>query len=362
MKLPARTRSVALTLAAGVGMSLLAVAAFVPEGRTPRRAPVEAAAAAQEMTQGALNFLARLTPEQKEKATFGFEDPQRPDWHFIPKKRKGLKLSELNPEQRHMAYAFLATGLSSRGFVKAITVMSLEQILFELEGPRSRFKRDPQLYHFCIFGAPGPEATWGWSVEGHHLSINYTIIKGKWIAAQPTFFGTNPDIVMDGPRKGTRALPVEQDLPRELLRSLNAEQRKLAIFSDKAPGDMLTKARPYVKRGDTPGGLPYSKLTGVQKALIRRLVEEYANRHRPEIAQQELAKIFRAGWDKVTFAWGGGLEPGQGHYYRVKGSTFLIEYANVQNKANHCHSVWRDYDGDFGADLLKIHYKKEHGK
>jgi hypothetical protein len=66
-------------------------------------------------------------------------------------------------------------------------------------------------------------------------------------------------------------------------------------------------------------------------------------------------RMKKAGVDNVAFAWAGEIERGRKHYYRVQGPTFLIEYDNTQNDGNHIHSVWRDFNGDFGQDLLREH-------
>lgn len=348
-------------LGALAGLALIAVAATSADP-APLRA--EAPGVAAEMARAARHFLSTLTPEQKATALMKLDDPARIDWHFIPKKtRKGLVLSDMTPEQSRLAQALLATGLSTRGYVKAVTVMSLEQILFELEGEKARFKRDPLKYYWTIFGTPGDDASWGWSVEGHHLSVNFTVAAGKWVSSAPTFYGTNPDIVRDHRRAGTRALPVEQELAFELVNSLNDDQRKAAVLADKAPKDIYTSAARSVKPGAVDDrGISWDRLDEGQRKKLWRLIAEYARNHRAAVADRELEEIEKAGLDKIRFAWEGSLKPGAGHYYRIKTPVVLIEYDNIQNNANHCHAVWRNYDGDFGIDLLKLHWKKDHSE
>src|SRR5215207_4772074 len=173
------------------------------------------ALAGGEMAAAATNFLAALNPEQQKKATYEFKHDERYNWHFVPRERKGLPLKEMAGEQRALAHALLSSGLSQRGFVSAVTIMSLEQILKELEkgsGPA----RDPEMYFFTVFGKPGAKETWGWRVEGHHLALNFTVVNGRAAAGGPSFFGTNPGVVRDGPRKGLRVLGAEEDLGRQL--------------------------------------------------------------------------------------------------------------------------------------------------
>ena len=314
----------------------------------------------EEIASAANTFLAALKSEQTAKATFEFKNDERLNWHFIPKERKGLPLKEMTSAQRHLAYGLLNASLSQRGYSKATTIMSLEQILAETEGPNRKMARDPELYFVTVFGTPGNKGTWGWRWEGHHLAFNFTIVNGQVIGS-PNFFGTNPAEVREGPRKGLRVLAVEEDLARQFVKSLDAAQRSVAVITNVAPRDIITGADKRVKPL-APAGVSAAKLTKEQTANLQALVREYAQRVRPDVAAQDLDKIAKAGWDKVSFAWAGPLDAGKGDYYRVQGPTFLLEYDNTQNNNNHVHAVWRDFDGDFGEDLLKKHYEQEHSK
>jgi hypothetical protein len=349
-------------LIAGCGLLMIGgtsvMAQKAPEAMTAGSdASIERASA--EMAQAAHNFWVALTPDQQAKATFSFDDEtERKNWHFIPRKRKGITWNDLNSAQQALGHAFLASGVSSRGYQKAVTIMSLDAVLKEMENGSPT--RDPNNYAFSVFGTPGPKETWGWRVEGHHLSLNFTISNGHAVAG-PVFFGSNPAEVRQGPRKGLRVLANEEDLGKQLIMSLNDEQRKKAIVKDKAPNEILTSNS---KKAD-PGpqvGIPDSELTAPQKQLVLALLQDYASRLRPELAEQDLARIEKAGIDKVYFAWEGSLKDGEGHYYRLHGPTFLIEFDNTQNNANHIHTVWRDATNDFGEDLLKEHYlTSKHG-
>lgn len=313
--------------------------------------------AVEDMANAANNFLAALNADQKAKATFELKSDVRLDWHFIPKERKGLPMKEMTPDQRALAHALLSSGLSHRGHMKAATIMSLEQILFEMEQGRGP-KRDPELYFVRIFGKPEPQGTWAWCFEGHHLALNFTIVKGH-VSSAPSFMGTNPAEVRQGPRKGLRLLGKEEDLARKLVKSLNETQRKTAIYTNTAPADIITgadrKARPL-----EPKGISMKDLNEEQHELLKGVVMEYLFRARPDVAQHDAEEIREAGVENIYFAWAGSTEPGQGHYYRVQGPTFLLEYDNTQNNANHVHAVWRSLKNDFGEDLLKQHYDEAH--
>lgn len=318
---------------------------------------VRAHPAAEEMAAAAAKFLGALTPEQRAKASFDFKADERWNWHYIPKERKGLPLKEMTAEQRTLALALLHSGLSELGYGKATNIMSLEPILWELEGAARRFPRDPALYHFFVFGKPEPAGTWAWRVEGHHLSANFTIVKGQFLASTPSFLGSNPAEVRQGPRQGLRVLAGEEDRGRQLVQALDAEQRKVAVIDATAPKEIFTEAKRRVQPLERTGLLA-AKMTQPQRGLLMKLIEEYVQRVRPDLATDDLKKIREAGSERIQFAWAGGLERGQPHYYRVQGPTFLLEYDNTQNDNNHIHAVWRDFEGDFGEDLLRRHYQE----
>ncbi len=322
---------------------------------------VRAHTAIEEMSQAATNFLAALDSDQLTKAAFELKAEERFNWHFIPRERKGLPIKEMNPAQRELAHALFATGLSQRGLMKATTIMSLEQILFDLEkgtGP----KRDPERYFVSIFGTPAQTSNWGWRVEGHHLSLNFTIVNGESVSVTPSFMGTNPGEVRSGPRQGLRLLGSEEDFARALVVSLSDDLKKTAIYTNSAPSEIITAAdrKAHVL---TPKGVTLAQLDKAQSDLFWKVIKEYVYRYRAEIADPDLAKISQSAPGALYFAWAGGLERGQPHYYRVQGPTFLMEYDNTQNNANHVHAVWRDLENDFGDDLLRRHYDDvPHGK
>ena len=316
---------------------------------------------ADDMVLAAQTFLSSLTPEQRAKATFPLESEERTGWNFTPVERRGLPLKEMEPAQRHLAYGLLSSALSQRGMVKALSIMSLERILQDIEGPGRKFPRDPELYFVTIFGTPSATGNWGWRVEGHHLSVNLTLSKGELISAAPNFMGTNPGEVRTGPRAGLRVLAGEEDLGRELVTSLTPDQRKVAIIDTKAPDDILTSNQRIADAGQ-PRGIAWKDLNPTQQGLTLKLINEYAGRLRGELAQKDLKAIEAAGLDGIRFAWAGGLEKGTRHYYRVHGPTFLIEYDNTQNDANHVHAVWRGLKDDFGRDFLGEHLRESHGK
>jgi hypothetical protein len=304
------------------------------------------------MAERAEGFTGALSPQERSRAVIPFDDSERFDWGFTPRSRRGIPLKQLDAAKKKLARELLRSGVSASGYRKAEDIIALEIVLREQGGGSYR---DPELYYFSVFGTPSAKTPWGWRVEGHHLSLNYTVAGGA-VSFAPSFFGADPAEVRQGPQAGKRALSGEEDLGRALVRSLDAGQRRRALFSGSAPRDIVTGT---AERVDplSPAGLPASEMTPAQAEGLRKLLEEYVSRMPDDLAAERMEKLRAAGLEKVAFAWAGGLEPGQGHYYRVQGPTFLIEYDNTQDDANHIHSVWRDFDGDFGRDLLREHLK-----
>jgi hypothetical protein len=311
--------------------------------------------AGTKMADAADKFLASLKPEQKAKATFDFDNTERTNFWFVPREdkqkrsiRKGLPLEDMTQDQQTAARELLRASTSASGYLKATTIMSLESILRELEktGP----VRNPQWYFFTIFGKPSKSGKWGWRVEGHHLSLNFTLENGKVVSATPAFFGANPAKVKAGPRQGLETLPEAEHLAINLFKSLDDDQRKIALRDKAFPEIEQANIVPGV---GAPQGLQAEKMNEKQRALLQQLIESYADRMPQEVRAAELEQVRQGGLNKVYFAFTGGTQAGEPHTYRVQGPTFVIEFINVQadsagNKANHIHSAWRNLQGDFG--------------
>lgn len=307
-------------------------------------------------------FVASLDDAQREKTRFAFDDEERLNWHFIPRPRQGIPLKELNPTQLDAARALLQTLFSAKGFQKTENVRDLENVLAILE-PNGPFVRDPDLYYLTVFGTPSMQGAWAVRYEGHHLAFNWTFIEGSGIASTPQFFGSNPAEVRGGEKQGTRVLAAEEDMGRQLVSSLDAKQLQAALIPGSAPRDIFSSSQKQIEALEDLG-ISFAQLSERQQGMLFALIEEVASAQPDAIAADRLQTIREEGRDDIKFAWIGGLERGDPHYYRIQGHGFLIEYDNTQNDANHIHLVWRDFDGDFGRDLIRLHYDAvaaEHG-
>ena len=351
MKMP---RSFCILL--GAGLAVLVPALAVTAAAPSAAGPSEISSA---MAEAASRFLASLGPAERKLAEHPFDAEDRQSLTFVPRARSGVPLKALNAEQRKLAHELWKTGLSGAGYEKAQKIVALEKVLAAIE--KNPVRRDPELYYFWVFGKPDPKGTWAWKAEGHHLSFNFTVVKGKMVVTTPTFMGANPaEVRVEGELKGSRALAGEEDKARKLVQSFDEKARAQIVFDAKALPDILTSDHSQAERLPEVG-LPAGKFKPEQKALLRELLAEYALGMPAPLAQARLAKIDKAGFDKIRFGWAGGIDKGQPHYYRLQGPTFLIEYDNTQNDGNHIHSVWRDFTGDYGRDLLREHRAEAHG-
>lgn len=309
------------------------------------------------LTEAATAYLESLDAEQIKVAQQDFEEATREDWHYVPKKRKGLAWRAMTAEQKTLSWALFRVALSEAGSTKAEGLIAAEAVLWKRSN-HSDF-RDPEKYHVTLFGQPAPEATWGASLEGHHLSINLTVIEGREVFVTPSFFGANPDHVKEGEQTGLRPLKGEQEEALKLLQMLNADQRAQVVYQKKSPKEIFTKAKRQVT-ALPDDGLPASEMTHEQKAQLRQVLIEYVGRFRAPYASDDWRKIEAAGIDQIYFAWAGSDQVGEPMYYRLQGPSFVMEYINVQNGGNHSHTVWRDFENDFGRDLLKEHLEHSH--
>jgi hypothetical protein len=321
-----------------VSMVILLVAAKSGEERT----------SGLRMADAAKGFLGKLSPEQRAQATFRYDDAERLNWHYIPKPRKGIPLKALDPTARAAAREFIATGLSKQGYEQAVNVMSLDDVLYLLETDEwnaRRERRDPLNYYLSVFGTPGDQGAWGWRLEGHHLSLNFSVQDGRVVSSTPEFFGANPAQLDAGPGRSLRVLGPLEDTAREIVRTCTPDQMKVIVVGKKAPNDVWStnKLQPILM---PEVGLLTSEMSKDQQALVRHLLAEYLKVAPTDIRAEREAQLEAGGFGKIRMAWWGSLKRDEKHAYRLQGPTFVIEYNNTQNNANHVHAVWRNTVGD----------------
>ena len=307
----------------------------------------------------AVTFINSLDSAQKAKSVFPFDDMSRYDWHYVPPSmlaRQGISLKDLDSSQKQNIHVLLKNYLSNSGYVRTKEIMSYEYLLKELEPNNTN--RIPENYFVAFFGDPAKDRVWGWKFSGHHIALNFTMVNNQ-LAFAPFFFGVYPAEIKAGQNKGKRIIKDEEDIGFELINLLTKEQKLKAVFQLKAFSDIVTTNSQQVGPL-TPVGILAKELAPQQKVILNKLIVAYLSSMPSEIAETRMKRIVSEDFNEIKFGWAGGFIPGEPHYYRIQGKTFLIEFDNTQAKANHIHTVWRDFNGDYGADLLKEHYQNSH--
>jgi Protein of unknown function (DUF3500) len=319
---------------------------------------------AREIATAVQAWLDGLDDAQRAPATFPFSASERFVWAYTPGPRRGLPLRDMRQDQRAASRAIVASAMSTRAAGEIAAIIELETVLGQIEQESGRsgwLRRDPELYWFAVFGDPGSSSPWSWRIGGHHVAISVTVTDDRVVGSTPSFLGANPAVIPSGPRAGARTLPGEEELARAILAELTPTERNAAVVDATAPADILTGIGRLADLRSVPVGIRQADLGAPRRAALERLIRHYIQRARPEVAESTWERIAAAGLGDVTFAWAGSDAPGRGHYYAVRGPTFVIEYDNTQNGANHIHAVWRDLENDWGGDVLAEHRSAAHG-
>jgi hypothetical protein len=352
-----------------IRLSLSCSLVLLLAGVSPTQSFAQAKTAAA-MVQAANAFLASLTPEQRAKAVMMFDNEERFVWQESPGPRSGVVLRDLNDAQRKLAMDLLRSSVGEGGYRKIEMSRARETVLSAMQkAPEGQAVRHPDLFYITVFGTPSATAPWGWTFEGHHISTHFTV-RGNQVATAPMFLGSQPNDLPAARLEGTalaasqkippalagRILGGEEDKARALVQSLDAKQRPLVVFdrTEKRDADMISGINSRRVSPFPSAGLQARQMNAQQKKLLATLVEEYLTWMPADVAADRRRRLLEgAALDDISFQWAGGTEPGQAHAYIVQGPTFLIEYAQNRNNAvGHVHTVWRDFEGDFGGGIL----------
>lgn len=319
-------------------------------------------ALAQDVVSAANRFVSGLSAAQQLEAVYPFDADERFNFHYIPRERKGIAFGDLNPAQQSAAMALAHSCLSAAAVQRFEGLLELEKVLKAIEGrSEDDHYRDPRKYYFTVFGVPGGNTTWGWRLEGHHISFNFSVKDGKIVSGTPAFIGSNPAIVKSGPQQGKQLLKDETELGFAMVGMLSGQQLQSSLLAGAIPGEIITAASRKASL-EKKEGLRYADMSAAQKAQLLTLIKCYVYRFTKLFADDMLKAIQAAGLDEIRFAWAGPVtaQEGKAYYYRVQGPGFIIEYDNSQNNANHVHTVMRDLQHDFGGDELLEHYRTSH--
>lgn len=325
-------------------------------------ASADTGATADRIRAAAAHWLDGLEPDQRLRAGFPFDSPERFVWDYLPGARRGLTLADMTEPQQAAAMGLVAASLSDRTAGEVRAILALELVLRELErgSGKDLARRDPGRYGFAVFGEPKGPAPWSWRVGGHHVAVHVTIAGGRVVGTTPSFLGANPATIPHGSLAGRRTLDGEETLARALLQGMSAAERRIAVVDPVAPPDILSGTGRLADLREIPVGIRHDQLGRPGRVALDRLIRHYLERAAPNVAEAAWEQVRADDVGSVTFAWAGPGEPGRGHYYAIRGPRLLIEYDNTQDGANHIHAVWRDPVNDWGEDLLAAHYRAAH--
>lgn len=304
----------------------------------PTNAPAVVSNLAKNIAQATTRFLESLDGARLDKATYDFSDAERFRWHWTTPgnfPRNGLPLTEMTQAQKDAAFALLQASVSAPGFQKSREIMSLQKYL----------GNNPELYFVTVFGSPDAKTPWGWRWEGHHLSRQFTIV-GDQVVMTPLFHGSWPTQTDEG----LRAMGVEEDAALQLINSLQGAKRDQAIIQTRTLTQHVTWNQARVAPLETVG-IPYAELDAAQQGLVNAILDAYLVTLPQEIAVQNYERV-NADLNAIRFGWAGSLEKRRPQYFRLQGPKFLVEFDNSRNGGTHVHSVWRDFERDFGYHVV----------
>lgn len=308
------------------------------------------ARAGHAMRLAATSLLVGARPEVRKRLSFAFDAPERHRWTYVPGERAGVTLDDMEPDERKLAMNLLAASLSRTGYEKATNVMKLAAVLKETRG----FGRGQGAYAFAIFGKLEPDSLWGWRVEGHHLSLNFTSFGDRVISVTPHCVCADPMEVSVGLYAGLAPIYREDYIGRDLARNLDDAQ----LARTRRAGDVPSDVRAGPRRAEIAvegGGIAFSELSNeTQRHLMLGIAETYISNLPDDLAKAQMARLEGAARDSLRFEWAGGFETSDLHYYRLHGPALSIEFS-TRERVSHVHTLWREPGNDFGrAGLIAV--------
>ena len=295
-------------------------------------------------------YLALLDRVQTANTRFAFDDPTRRAWEFRGTHQKpGLVIEHMNSAQKEAVYEILETALSKPGYDKLRLIMTTQDVMRELgRGPKDR---NAERFWISVFGTPSDHDVWGLRIEGHHISLSWTLKGDEIVAVTPASFSVIPQHIPVGQRSGTVVLEREEMLGRKLIKDLSASKRTAAIIADAPPGDVLALAG-REHRFDTKKGIAIADMASAQRDMLWKLIETTTVEPWPGSASAIQVKRIREGDpEAIHFAWAGGIEPGEMYYYRIHGDTFTLELTSVLGDPEHLHAVFHDPQRTLGMHI-----------
>jgi hypothetical protein len=284
-------------------------------------------------------FLKGLEPEQTAEAMFPFGGEVQKRWNFMGTGgfiKPGVRLENMKSQQKDAAWDLLSAILSPRGIEKVRNVMFLQQVLIDLGS--SPTARHPERYSLAIFGIPAPDQDWALRLEGHHLTLTFTVSRDQLVGVTPSSFSVNPNRVQGGSRKGLVTLTREDDLARKFGKKMQGSRAILATEPYRNIRATAGREAPFKTRE----GISVAELSWAQRELMDQITEAYVAEH---LATPFATAVFDQikldnPLETTFFAYAGSTRVGEPAYYRIHGDRILIEFAAVDDAAQHLHTIF----------------------
>jgi hypothetical protein len=322
------------------GAALAGASAF---SHTPLVAAEPGLAPAADLIARTDEFLASLAPDQRQAASFAWDGKEWRGWNYFGSRdfiKPGLRLEQMSAPQKEAAWDVLASVLSSAGLEKAKNVMTLQDVL-AAQG-NGAGTRSSERFSFAVFGSPAPTRSWGFRIEGHHLSLSIAVRDGRIIAVTPSSFSANPNRVVTGKHAGLVTLKAEEALARRLYGDLAPNLQERARLSETALSNILSYAG-RERANDQKVGIAAAALSSGQRELLWQIIETYTAEHlSPALASAQKARVIAGDREAVHFAWYGPNLAEKAFGYRVIGDGFVIELGSVDAAAQHLHTIYHD--------------------
>jgi hypothetical protein len=318
-----------------------------------------ALAPASALTTRVKGFLSGLDLAQRKAASFAWDSSTWRNWNYYGASgyvKPGLRLEQMSASQKDEAWALFNEVLSPFGLEKARNVMALQDVLMELGDGVGQ--RSTERFSVSVFGTPdaiGPDTTgpnttrtWGLRLEGHHLSLSFTVRDGNLVSVTPAAFAVRPNRVTTGKHAGLNTLKGEEQLARRIFADLSPKRQARALIRASHLSNILSDAgqeRNHAKKV----GLPFSEFTAGQQDLAWQLIETYAVApYAPSLASAQKARVRSGDPAGIHFAWYGANERDKSFGYRLIGDTFVIELGCIDSEAQHIHPIYHDLGNVLG--------------
>ncbi len=327
----------------GVGAVLVIAATATLGGTMVEATPTRAVVHGEGEDPGlraARAFLATLATDDLDRVSAPINAADRVRWSYLPGKRLGIRLDELDGRQRSAWRSFLATRLSEAGLARIDRIRNTEPVHERGGGVVT----GPEIFAIRFHGLDGdPGSTpraWAWRLEGHHLHVGETIVDGRVVSATPFMLGS----VRRQDESG-EVFAFEDAAAARILAGVPGHERATASPEGRVPGDMLTAMRPS-REWRLDGGLPLHRAGEGARAIADGIVDGLLGLRREEVVAELRERWQETADPEIRFVWVGDVDRGRTHQWRLVSPVLVVEFSHSGGDVEHAHLALRTVDGE----------------